>query len=266
MRNTRSSETVRRAAMIVSLSLLGNCVVQADAPRLEPGKIVESRAVSDNPNYVLDSYVVSVHTILQVHTTPIVARRATQDTSALAACQDRVLSTALDLARKGITAVVVEGFYAEGPLKSPQPLTRQSSPRSDEIDAKWALLGQKELAVYGFAVRYLNDYSNAVVNDLGKSSAIAQSIEKNVGKESSVAQKAAVDQLVQEEVTRVSIFRAGIVPTASFLGLQTALAVALARNERQVQLVIGKDHWDDLVYAINRQKDIRVRLVPYQCP
>ena len=56
-----------------------------------------------------------------------------------------------------------------------------------------------------------------------------------------------------------------VVPERSFLALQTALAVALARHENQVQLIIGKQHWSDLVYAVNRQQDVRLRLVPYPC-
>jgi hypothetical protein len=41
--------------------------------------------------------------------------------------------------------------------------------------------------------------------------------------------------------------------------------VALARGEDQVQLVIGREHWSDLVYGINRHRDIRIRLIPYSC-
>lgn len=266
MRRIRPARVVGRAATIFALALSDICVAKAEAPPLGPGRIVESRSLTDNPNHSLESYTVSVHVILQTHLTPILAKRATQDMAALAACQDRVLSTALDLAEKGVTAVVIEGFYASGTLRNPRPLAVPAASHADEIDAKWALLGRRELAVYGFAVKFLNDYSIAIANELGKSSGIAQSVVTHVGKEPSVAQGAAVDQLVQEEVMRVNVFRAGIIPTTSFLGLQTALAVALARNERQVQLLIGKDHWDDLVYAINRQKDIRIRLVPYLCP
>ncbi len=256
---------LERLTTAIAFALCGICAARADAPPLNPGRVVESQVIADNPNHVLEPYTVNVHVILQIHETPILARRATEDVGALIVCQERVLSTALFLAEKGVPAVVIEGFYAEGTLTNPSPLKDFEVPRRDSKDAKWTLLGRKELAVYGVAIRYLNDFSSAIANELGKSASVAQDIEKSAGGKPSAAQKMAVENLVQEEIARVNLWRAGILPTTSFLGLQTALAVALARNTRQVQLIIGRDHWPDLIYGINRQKDIRVRLVPYRC-
>ncbi len=70
---------------------------------------------------------------------------------------------------------------------------------------------------------------------------------------------------MQAEVARLNLWHAGVMPARSFLALQTALAVALARRENQVQLLIGKEHWSDLVYAVGRHDDVRLRLVPYPC-
>ncbi len=249
---------------ILAYCFAGIEFAKADAPPLQPGQIVESKVISDNSNPNLDPYLVSVHVLLQRHLTPVLANRSTQDQAVLTECQDQLYSTSLDLARRGVNAAVIEGFYGSGPLKSPRPLTGSVPPVVDPRDAKWALLGSG-LAIYGFAVRYLNDYSNALVNELGSSGAAAQALAKSPGFDSSAAKIAAVEKLTQEEVTRTSLYWAGIVPTISFLGLQTALAVALSRGDRNVQLIIGKHHWDNLIYAVNLHKDIRVRLISYSC-
>ncbi len=254
----------RLLAVASGFYLLGIEVAKGDVPPLEPGEAVESRSISDDSRPALDNYLISVHVILQHHLTPVIARQITQDQAAVAECQDQVYSTALELAKRGTNTVVIEGFYASGSLKNPQRLSGAPRPEAHRLDAKWALLG-KGLAIYGFGVRYLNEYSIAISNELGASSSSAQSIAKSPGFASSAAKIAAAEKLTQEEVARVNVFLAGIVPTISFLGLQTALAVALAREERSVQLIIGKSHWDDLVYAINLHKDIRIRLIPYRC-
>jgi hypothetical protein len=72
-------------------------------------------------------------------------------------------------------------------------------------------------------------------------------------------------QRIQDEVTRLTLWYAGVIPQRSFLALQTALTVALARREHQVQLVIDKEHWSDSVYAINHNADVRIQLIPYSC-
>ena len=265
MKQFRPPSVVSYAASIAAFAVLGCCVARADDGPLKPRAIVESKSIRENPNSALDSYIVNVHVILQVHLTPILARRATQDLAALAACQNSIISTALFLADKGVNAVVVEGRYASGTLKNPIALQRSEVPRGEENYPKWTLVGRDGLAVYGSAIKFLDDYMVSVANDLGRSSALAQSLAKSGASASSAAQREAIEGLVQEEIGRVSLWQAGIVPTQSFLGLQTALAVSFARNSKQVQLIIGKEHWPDLVYAIDRQKDIRIRLVQYSC-
>ncbi len=266
MKQSRNPSAVGQAGIVAAFALFGTGFALAGDSPLKPGTIVESKFIRENPNSPLDSYIVNVHVILQVHPTPILARRDTQDSTSLAACQNSVMSTALFLADKGVNSVVVEGRYASGTLKNPVALQRSEVPRGHENDPKWALVGREGLAVYGFAIKFLDDYLLSTANELGQSSALAQSIAKPDSKSISVTQLEAVEKLVQEEIVRVSIWQAGIVPTQSFVGLQTALAVARARNTKQVQLIIGKAHWPDLVYAIDRQKDIRIRLVQYSCP
>jgi hypothetical protein len=264
MKQFRKTSAAGNVAAIAALAFLGTGVSRADESPFRPGAVVESKLVRENPSSPLDTYIVNVHTILQVHPTPIAARRATQDLSALTACQNGVIATSLFLAGKGVNAVVVEGRYASGTLANPVALQISAVPRGAENDPKWALVGREGLAVYGSAIKFLDDFMLSTVNDLGRSSALAQSMGKS--ESHSVAQVRAMETLVQEEITRLGLWHAGIVPAQSFIGLQTALAVALARNTKQVQLIIGKEHWPDLVYAINRQKDIRIRLVPYWCP
>lgn len=265
MEKVQRTSGVSHVVVIAAFVFLGTGIARADDSPLRPGAIVESKLVRENPNSPLDSYIVNVHAILQIHPTPIAARRSTQDLSALTACQKSVIATSIFLAARGVNAVVVEGRYASGTLTSPVALKESAAPRGAENEPKWALVEREGLAVYGFAIKFLDDFMLTTANNLGRSSALAQSLGKAEPNARSAAQREAMETLVQEEITRVSLWQAGIVPAQSFIGLQTALAVALARNTKQVQLIIGKEHWPDLVYAIDRQKDIRIRLVPYSC-
>lgn len=191
MKVLRLARVIQLSATACSLALSGVSIAATEAPPLEPGQIVESKGLANNPNEALEPYIASVHAILQTHLTPILEKRATQDKEALTRCQDRVLSTVLHLAAKGVTAVVIEGFFASGTLKNPRPLVGPVAPPVGAIDAKWALVGRKEVAAYGFAVPYLNEYSNSVTNDFGKSSAVALLVAERIGKGSSIAKQAA---------------------------------------------------------------------------
>lgn len=239
------------------LSLAG-CAATAPESR-----VVESRAIAADRD--LANFSVTVHVLLQVHEHPDEQRRASQDVQQVAACQESVVATALRLAEQGAGAIVVEGLYAAGTPDQPEPLRPAQTPPTIIPSAKWILASRAELAVYGFEARPFNEFGVAVVRELGASTGRARELAKDGYDGLSEADKAEYGRLVQDEVTRLNLWHAGVMPARGFLALQTALAVALARRENQVQLLIGKQHWSDLLYAVNRHEDVRLRLVPYPC-
>jgi hypothetical protein len=242
------------------LTAAAGCATVTQFPPIE---IVDSRAMAGNPS--LAGFFVTVHVILQVHEQPHEQYRGLQDKAQVAACQDQVVATALDLAQKGIRTVVVEGLQAGGTLDNPEPTRIDEIPKTEIASAKWILANRSELAVYGFEVKPLNDFDLSVVSRLGESAARARELGKQGYDAMSTENKDEYRRLVQDEVTRLNLWYAGVIPERSFLALQTALSVALARRENHIQLVIGKQHWSDLVYAANRQEDVRIRLIPYLC-
>ena len=251
-------------AVFLLLGLLLTERPSAAATPLKAGTVIESRGIVSKQR--LSEFPVTVHVILQIHEHPDPKRREIQDMGKLAACEESIVSTVLSIAENGVPAVVVEGFYFAGTFDKPASIAISEVPRSDRIQSKWILASQKNLFVYGFEVKFLNDLAGWVVKELGKSADKAVQLGKEPRSKDGETNKIEVAKLVQEEVTRLNLWHAGIIPERSFLALQTALAVALARQETQVQLVIGKLHWADLVYAANRHPDVRLRLVPYECP
>ena len=257
----------RRFVLTALILLIGflfpECTSFAQLPSLEPGKVVESMGITAKKP--LSQFAVTVHVILQTHWDPVPERRAYQDVGRVTACQEGIVSTVLSIAQKGAPTVVVEGLYFKGTLDKPEPIIISEVPPTDQMDAKWVLANRRDLVVYGFEIKSLNDFAVWVVKGLGKSSGRAVELSKEAGPGTSQSKKE-INNLIQDEVTRLNLWRAATIPERSFLALQTALAVALARREQQVQLVIGKDHWNDLVYAANRHDDVYIRLVPYTCP
>src|SRR5688572_13995734 len=251
----------RAVFLLLGLLLIGR--PSAAGTVLKAGTVLESRGIVSKQR--LSEFPVTVHVILQVHEHPDPKRRELQDMGNVAACQESVVSTVLSIAETGVPAVVVEGFYFAGTFDNPAPVVVSELPRSDRMQSKWILASQKNLFVYGFEVKLLNDLAGWVLKELGKSVGRAVELGRENASTDTEANKLEIAKLVQEEVTRLNLWHAGIIPERSFLALQTALAVALARRETQVQLVIGKLHWDDLVYAVNRHPNVRLRLVPYEC-
>ena len=242
---------------LLALGALG-CSAVSERPAIAP---VQSRSLTrDDP---LASYRVTIHVILQVHENPVESVRALQDQTRVDACQQNLVSIALKIADRGVRAVVVEGIYGAGTLEKPQPVVVAELTDKEREEARWLLAERTDLAVYGFELKPLNEFGYTVVNQLGSAIArLRDAARRSSGNAAAQEQERA---LLQEEVTRLNLWHAGVVAERSFLALQTALAVALARGENQVQLVIGKEHWSDLVYAINRQRDVRLRLIPYSC-
>jgi len=242
------------------IALVSGC---ATVVPYSPIEVVESRSISAKP--ALAQYVVTVHVLLQVHEHPDEQSRARQDAQQVAVCQENMVATALRLAVSGVRAIVAEGFNAQGTLDKPEPVRAVQVPATAIPSAKWLLAGRPELAVYGFEVKPLNEFGAVVVTQLGSSLAKAHALAKDGYEALSQESKNEHEQLIQDEFTRLNLWYAGVMTERSFLALQTALAVALARRENQVQLLIGKQHWSDLVYAVNRHEDVRLRLVPYPC-
>jgi hypothetical protein len=248
--------------LLTGLLLTGN--PSAAGTPLKPGAMLESRGIVSKQQ--LSEFPVTVHVMLQIHEHPDPKRRELQDTDKVAACQESIVFTVLSIAANGVPAVVAEGLYFTGTFDNPKPIPVSEVPRNDRTDARWILASKKDVSVYGFEVKLLNDLAGWVLKELGKSVGRAVELGRENASTDTDANKVEIAKLVQEEVTRLNLWHAGIIPERSFLALQTALAVALARQETQVQLVIGKLHWDDLVYAVNRHPNVRLRLVPYECP
>ena len=252
----------RAVFLLLSLLLTGRS--SAAGTPLKAGAVLESRGIVSKQQ--LSEFPVTVHVILQIHEHPDPTRRALYDMGKVAACQESLVSTVLSIAENGAPAVVAEGLNFTGTFDNPKPIPVSEVPREDQIDARWILASKKDVSVYGFEVKLLNDLAGWVLKELGKSVGRAVELGRENASTDTEANKLEIAKLVQEEVTRLNLWHAGIIPERSFLALQTALAVALARRETQVQLVIGKLHWDDLVYAVNRHPNVRLRLVPYECP
>jgi hypothetical protein len=223
--------------------------------------VVQSRASRASP--VLAPFFVTVHVLLQVHENPVEAIRAKEDKGRIAACQERIVDEALRLGEGGVRAIVAEGMYGNGSLDKPVPVEASQFAPPNKMRAAEILAARSDLAVYGFELQPLNDLGASVVKQLGSAAAQAAKIAKDGSSNS--ANKEEITRLVQDESTRLNLWYAGVIPERSFLALQTALAVASSRHENQVQLIIGKQHWNDLVYAVNRHQDVRLRLVPHPC-
>ena len=247
--------------LLVSIILFGSgCATVIPLSRIE---VVESRSIATNP--ALANYLVTVHVLLQVHEHPDETIRATEDKARISACQERIVANALRLGESGIRAIVAEGIYGVGSLDKPLPVDAMQFSQTNRTRAAEILAARSDLAVYGFELKPLNEFGMSVVQQLGSSAARAREIGKDSSGITKPSNDEEINRLIQDEATRLNLWHAGLVPERSFLALQTALAVALARRENQVQLIIGKAHWRDLVYAVNRQEDVRLRLVPYPC-
>lgn len=214
---------------------------------------------------VTAQYAVTLHVILQEHENPVEEARAKQDLQRVALCQANVVQWASKIAASGARAIVVEGLFANGSFTKPEPITVTEISEEERAKAKWLLAQRADLAVYGFELRALNEFGIDVIGQMGNSIAAAEEITQSAGGVLSIEAQQKYDRLLQEEFNRLTLWYAGVIPERSFLALQTALAVALSRGDKEVQLVIGKQHWGDLVYAASRHADVRLRLIPYSC-
>ena len=248
------------ALLLVTFALCAGCASIHQRPAIA---VVQSRTSDARPS--LAPFFVTVHVLLQVHEHPDEAIRATEDKARISVCQERIVANALRLSENGVRAIVAEGIYGAGSLDKPLPVDAKQFAQSNKDNAAEILAARPELAVYGFELKPLNEFGISVLKELGSSATRA----RELGRSSSGITKPSDDQeinrLVQDESTRLNLWHAGLVPARSFLALQTALAVALSRRENQVQLIIGRAHWSDLVYAVDRHDDVRLRLVPYPC-
>jgi hypothetical protein len=248
------------ALVVATLAQVVGCTTVGQRP---PIAVVESRLSGPRPS--LAPFFVTVHVMLQVHENPDESIRAIEDKARILACQERIVANALRLGQSGVRAIVAEGIYGVGSLDKPVPVEGTQFAPPNRLRAAEILAAQSDLAVYGFELKPLNEFGMAVFQQLGSSAARAREIGKDNSGMSKPSNDEEITRLIQDEATRLNLWYAGLVPERSFLALQTALAVALARHEYQVQLIIGRAHWSDLVYAVNRHQDVRLRLVPYTC-
>jgi hypothetical protein len=245
---------------VAALAQVSGCATVRPRP---PIAVVQSRTSGAKPS--LAPFFVTVHVLLQVHENPDEAIRATEDKARISACQERIVANALRLGESGVRAIVAEGIYGVGSLDKPMPVEGTQFAQPNKLRAGEILAGRSDLAVYGFELKPLNEFGMVVLKQLGSSAARAREIGKDGSGISQPGDDEEITRLIQDDSTRLNLWHAGLVPERSFLALKTALAVALARRENQVQLIIGRAHWTDLVYAIDRHPDVRLRLVPYPC-
>jgi hypothetical protein len=253
-------EIICSALLLFTLAQVSGCATVRQQP---PIAVVQSRVSGANPS--LARFFVTVHVLLQVHENPDEAIRATEDKARILACQERIVANALRLGKSGVRAIVAEGIYGVGSLAKPVPVQGSQFTQPNKLRAAEILAANSDLAVYGFELKPLNEFGMVILQQLGSSAARA----REIGKDGSGISKPENDEeftrLIQDDSTRLNLWHAGLVPERSFLALQTALTIALARHENQIQLIIGRAHWNDLVYAIDRHPDVRLRLVPYPC-
>jgi hypothetical protein len=248
------------ALLLITLALGAGCATVRQRPAIA---VVQSRMSSARP--AVAPFFVTVHVLLQVHEHPVEAIRATEDKARIAACQERIVANALRLGETGVRAIVAEGIYGVGSLDKPLPVDAQHFLQSTRRNAADILAARADLAVYGFELEAFNELAISVLKQLGNSAAQARELGRDSSGVSTRGHDEEINRLVQDESTRLNLWYAGLLPARSFLALQTALAVALSRRENQVQLIIGRAHWSDLVYAIDRHDDVRLRLIPYPC-
>jgi hypothetical protein len=241
-------------------ALCAGCATIKQRPAIA---VVQSRTSDARPS--LAPFFVTVHVLLQVHEHPDEAIRATENKARISVCQERIVANALRLSENGVRAIVAEGIYGAGSLDQPLPVDAKQFAQSNKSNAAEILAARAELAVYGFELKPLNEFGMSVLKQLGSSAARARDLGKSGSAVSKPSNDDEIKGLIQDESTRLNLWHAGLVPARSFLALQTALAVALARHENRVQLIIGRAHWSDLVYAIDRHDDVRLRLVPHPC-
>ena len=248
------------ALLAVALAQVCGCATVRQRP---PIAVVQSRLNGADPASA--QFFVTIHVLLQVHENPDEAIRATEDKARILACQERIVANALRLGESGVRAIVAEGIYGVGSLDKPVPVQGSQYAQPNKLRAAEILAASSDLAVYGFELKPLNEFGMVILQQLGSSAARAREIGKDGSGISKPENDAEFTRLIQDESTRLNLWHAGLVPERSFLALQTALTIALARHENQIQLIIGRAHWNDLVYAIDRHPDVRLRLVPYPC-
>lgn len=245
--------------VLIVLLLLSTVWANVNTPGLQDS-VVESQSLITNRDS-LATFAVTIHVILQFHEHPDPQGRVKQDLQALTSCQNNVVKTALKIAAAGAPTVVVEGLYAQGTLSKPEPVIIDAAPQQSQVKAKWLLAQRRDLSVYGFELKPLNEFNVNTIKYLGQSVAAIGRDPDQPDVELTVPER----KLLQKELARLNLWYAGIIPQRSFLALQTALAVALTRGAKEIQLIIGKQHWNDLVYAVTRHEDVRIRLLRYSC-
>ena len=239
---------------------MAGCAPQVYRPAIEP--VASVGVIRSEP---LGAYTVTIHVHLQVHPHPDEDRMASTAPEVVQACQDRVVANAVQLGKEGVAVIVVEGLVAAGSLLRPEPVMITSVPSGEESRAKWRLVRRPDLIVYGFEEPAANQFGITIVKQLGQSAGKARQLLQDSQNEPPPDQDQEYRRLLQEEMNRLNLWYGGVIPERSFLALRTTLAVALARGARELQLLLGKEHWNDLVYATQRHEDMHLSLIPYEC-
>lgn len=190
-------------------------------------------------------HTVDVHVLLQIHEDPSTGEYSTHAKR----CQQQITSTVLKNAAQGARSVIVEGMPLMGSPTEPQVLPDELLARAYEADPLYsgAQLGRfEDLRLYGFESQY---------NQVG-----GQFIDTHA--EQTWLSPYSADSAWFEQL---SLFAGVNVPLRSFEALQTALMVAFQNKEDAVQIIIGRAHWPDFEWAMQRDPRPAYRYIPYVC-
>ena len=188
--------------------------------------------------------ITTVHLILQIHADPANGEYSPEAKS----CQDKIVSTVLSNARKGATSVVLEGLPFQGSAQLPEPYPQSVLLRAlqDEHSAITKLAKFEGLALYGFESPH---------HDVGGNFIAIHSEQESISAYTADT----------EWFQNASLFMGVNVPLRSFEALQAALLIAQSQKVDQVQIVIGRAHDADFLYAMGRDPYPAYRFIPYYC-
>ena len=189
------------------------------------------------------------------------------ETDASRSCAERVVATANVLVLEGVTAAVVEGLNLVGSYAAPEPATIRSGTSAAE-----QLTTIDGLTVYGFESKAIQPRSISQMNVMREAAGDLTYLKNNKTEfGDSDGQLARLHEIQQRLFPANTEFVIAGTPLRSFQALQTAFAVADARHETGVMLLIGARHWPDFVHTVNQaarlgnDMHVGVQMIRYDC-
>lgn len=225
------------------------------ATPLTPLEVLSTQSVTDSDRV---SATLELHVMLQIHGT------SKGQSEASRVCGDQILATMAERARRGWPAVVAEGLNFEGTYAAPRPKAPLSGPTAAE-----RMTTLERLAVYGFESPEVQGRSTDRMAEMSAARDDITELSKN--RASYPDPLARLDEIREDMMPANTEFVAAGMPLRSFQAIQTAAAVADARDEDQVAIVIGAAHWPDFAHAVEaadrlgNETFVGLRVVRYAC-